>query len=247
MISRAQNKYIRSLAVQKYRNEHKVFIAEGIKIVSEWLSSNWPIQWIAATRQWLDAHQPLISQHPEAGIIEVTEKELEEISCQPSPNQVLLVVHLPEATTVPEINDWCLALDTIQDPGNMGTIIRIADWFGIQHIICSEGCVDIWNPKVVQAAMGGHLRVQAHYVPLAETLSGLQVPIYAAALNGESIYSLWKPKPGILLIGNESKGISAQLMALATQKVTIPRQGGAESLNAAVSTGILCALLAGKG
>jgi TrmH family RNA methyltransferase len=139
--------------------------------------------------------------------------------------------------------EWCLALDDVQDPGNMGTIIRIADWFGIKHIACSPGCVDVYNPKVVQSAMGSHLRVQVHETELGDFIKGLGLPVFAATLHGENVYQLPKPGYGILLLGNESKGVSEELINIATRKVTIPGKGGAESLNVAVSAGILCALL----
>ena len=153
------------------------------------------------------------------------------------------MVPMPAAKTVPVINEWCLALDDIQDPGNMGTIIRIADWFGIGHIICSPACVDVYNPKVVQSAMGGHLRVGIYEADIAAFLDATPLPKIAATLNGENVYAMARLKAGVLIIGNESKGVSARVAALATQKVTIPRRGGAESLNAGVSAGILCALL----
>ena len=158
---------------------------------------------------------------------------------------VLLVVSLPAAIELRDFK-WCLALDDIQDPGNMGTIIRIADWFGWEQIVCSPGCVDIYNPKVVQAAMGGHLRVNIITEDLATYLPKVNKPVFAAALNGENIYDIPKQQEGVLIIGNESKGISDPIMQLANKKVTIPRLGGAESLNAGVSAGILCALLSGK-
>lgn len=153
---------------------------------------------------------------------------------------------MPEETPCTPGREWILALDGIQDPGNMGTIIRVADWFGIGHIAVAPTCVDVYNPKVVQAAMGGHLRVAIHTADLTTLIQNSRMPVLAAALDGESIYTLNKPEYGILVIGNESKGISAEIMNLATHKITIPRIGGAESLNAAVSAGIICAELVGK-
>ncbi len=243
MLSKTQNKYIRSLTLQKNRNEHKVFIAEGAKIAEEWLRSNARIQKIVATSLWTDANMELIGKHIEAELHIVTEAELLSISSLSTPNQVLLVVHRNEEKTIPIMTEWCLALDNIQDPGNMGTIIRIADWFGINHVVCGEGCVDVYNPKVVQSAMGGHLRVNMYETDLAQFLETSKIPVIAATLDGENVYKTTKPAAGILVIGNESKGVSEKIMATATQKVMIPRRGGAESLNAGVSAGILCALL----
>ena len=243
MLSKAQNKYIRSLTQQKFRNEYKVFIAEGEKIALEWLKSNNHIQMVIATEEWAKQNKTVISKHKEAELHIVNYTELEALSGLQTPNEVLLVVPMPAAKTVPVINEWCLALDDIQDPGNMGTIIRIADWFGIGHIICSPACVDVYNPKVVQSAMGGHLRVGIYEADIAAFLDATPLPKIAATLNGENVYAMARLKAGVLIIGNESKGVSARVAALATQKVTIPRRGGAESLNAGVSAGILCALL----
>ncbi len=243
MLSKAQNKYIRSLTQQKFRNEYKVFIAEGEKIALEWLISNNPIQMVIATEEWAKQNNTVISKHKEAELHIVNYTELEALSGLQTPNEVMLVVPVPAVKTVPTINEWCLALDDIQDPGNMGTIIRIADWFGISHVVCSPGCVDVYNPKVVQSAMGGHLRVSIYEADIATFLAATPLPKIAATLNGENVYEMERLNAGVLIIGNESKGVSGKVAALATQKVTIPRKGGAESLNAGVSAGILCALL----
>lgn len=245
MLSKAQNKYIRSLSQQKYRKEYNVFIAEGDKIAREWLASDASIQVIAATADWADQYSGLIDAHPEAVVHIVTDDELKAISTLQAPNKVLLVVHAPKTTFEMPQNDWCLALDGIQDPGNMGTIIRIADWFGIKYLLCAPGCVEVYNPKVVQAAMGGHLRVQVYEGEILPLLQQTTMPILAAALDGENIYHVTKPSAGIIVIGNESKGISKEIMELATHKIKIPGKGGAESLNAGVSAGIICALLVG--
>lgn len=246
MLSKAQNKYIRSLSLQKYRKEHNVFIAEGDKIAREWLASGATIRHIAATYDWAETNRRLIEQHGGAELHIVDEAQLKSISTLQTPNQVLLVVEMPMPDEAMPSNEWCIALDDIQDPGNMGTIIRIADWFGVRHIICSPGCVEIYNPKVVQSAMGGHLRVNIRTAPLDEFLSQANMPVYAAALNGQNIYQIAKPAYGVLVIGNESKGISEAILNKAQHKLTIPRLGGAESLNAAVSAGIICALLMGQ-
>jgi TrmH family RNA methyltransferase len=246
MLSKAQNKYIRSLTQQKFRSEHNAFTAEGEKIAMEWLQSKAPIQMIVCTANWAEEHAAAIARHKEAELIVVKEHELSALSSLQTANHVLLVVPTPVAKSVPVFKDWCIALDNIQDPGNMGTIIRIADWFGIKDIVCSPGCVDVYNPKVVQSAMGGHLRVNIYEADLTTTLPAVTLPKIAAALEGESIYNMQRPGAGMLIIGNESKGISPAVMELADRRVTIPRRGGAESLNAGVSAGILCALLVGE-
>lgn len=243
MLTKAQNKYIRSLTQQKFRDEYKVFIAEGEKIALEWLSSAANVKMIIATAAWAQRHSAVIAKHTEAEVYIVKEHELEPLSALQTANHVLLVVPFTEKKQVPVINEWCLALDEIQDPGNMGTIIRIADWFGIRYIVCSPGCVDVYNPKVVQSAMGGHLRVNLYACELLPFLRGTELPKFAATLEGENVYNIKRQNAGVLIIGNESKGISEKVLSAATRKVTIPRRGGAESLNAGVSAGILCALL----
>ena len=170
----------------------------------------------------------------------VEDFELGKISALSTPNQVLGIFKKIQQGSVNVAGQISLALDTIQDPGNLGTIIRIADWFGVINIICSENCVDIYNPKVVQSTMGSLGRVEVVYTNLFEFLNrNNSIPIYAAALNGKSVGELKELKEGILLIGNESKGISAEVMQMATEKITIPKYGMAESLNAAVATGII--------
>lgn len=244
MLSKAQSKHIRSLTHQKFRNEHQQFIAEGAKIAGEWLSSKHKILRVIATIQWINENRLQIAAHPEAEVVEVTEQELTSITALQTPNNVLLVVAYPAAQTLPvAANKWYMALDNIQDPGNMGTLLRIADWYGIGHVLCNDQCVDVYNPKVVQSAMGAHTRVVVHYTDLPVAISQLHMPVYAAVLGGTNVYECSRSESGVLVIGNESKGISEAVTALATHCVTIPRKGGAESLNAAVSAGILCALL----
>ncbi len=243
MLSKAQNKYIRSLSQQKYRKEYNVFIVEGDKIAREWLATTARIQMIVATVAWAEQNNSLISAHPEATLHTVESHELQAISGLQTNNSALLVVHNDAAGLPEAINEWCIALDNLQDPGNMGTIIRIADWFGIRHIICSPDCVEAYNPKVVQSAMGGHLRVNVYEADIKSFLANTSMPVVAATLHGESVYEMKRMNAGVLVIGNESKGISAEVQALATMQVTIPRKGGAESLNAGVSAGILCSLL----
>lgn len=243
MLSKAQNKYIRSLTQQKFRNEYREFVAEGEKIAGEWLAAGSSIKMIVATEEWVAENKYVISKHSEAELYIAKDFELAAVSSLQTPNKVLLVVSMPEKKTIPDMHEWYLVLDGIQDPGNMGTLIRIADWFGINHIVCSQGCVDVYNPKVVQSAMGGHLRVNIYEEDILPFLTKSKLPVIAATLDGENVYSMGRQDAGILVIGNESKGVSAQVAAKATKKVMIPRKGGAESLNAGVSAGILCALL----
>lgn len=233
------------MALQKNRQEHRVYLAEGDKLVREWLQNDAPVQHIVCLAEWIEANKALISRHPEAELTVVEAYELEAISTLKTPNQALVVAPFPTPSPLPA-NEWCLALETVQDPGNLGTIIRIADWFGIKHVVCSEDCADAFSPKVVQSGMGGHLRVQLHKTDLRQFIASATIPVIAATLNGTDAYDAQRQDAAILMIGNESKGLSEGLISLATERITIPRRGGAESLNAAVSAGILCALLVGR-
>ncbi len=246
MLSNAQSKYIRSLSQQKYRKQYNVFTAEGDKIAREWLASDAGVQMIVATADWAEKNSEVLIRHPGAEHCIVTEQELEKVSTLQTPNKVLLVVSMPGAEPILPRQGWSIALQQIQDPGNMGTIIRIADWFGIEHVIASPDSVDYYNPKVVQAAMGGRLRVKLHTTDMSIFLQETALPVLAATIDGGSIYTIDNPGEGIILIGNESKGLPADLLQHATHRVTIPRKGGAESLNAAVSAGILAAFFAGR-
>jgi TrmH family RNA methyltransferase len=238
MLVKSQVKYIQSLGQKKSRDESGVFIAEGPKIVSELLQEiPGQVQQVLGLKEWLTDHSKLLQG---IDVIEISPAELEKISQLQTPNQVLAV--LRKFDEVSEINGdgkLILALDTIQDPGNLGTIIRIADWFGIEHIVCDRDSADHYNPKVVQATMGSIARVKLLYTDLAGWLAQQKTVIYAAALDGENITTMQKPAEGIIIIGNESKGISPAILQLVTKKITIPQKGKAESLNAAVATGII--------
>lgn len=245
MLSRAQIKYIRSLTRQKYRKEHGAFIAEGDKIAREWLAAEQPVRLIVATGEWLTGASELVARHPEATVVTTDEAGLSQVSALQTPNGVLLVVAMPPPPAELPREGWVLALEDIQDPGNMGTLIRIADWFGVGDVVCSPGSADFYNPKVVQAAMGGHLRIRLHEADLHAYVRTTSLPAVAATLKGASVYTMKPLTEGILLIGNESRGLSAELTEAATHQVTIPRRGGAESLNAAVSAGIIFSHLIG--
>ena len=235
MLSKNEVKYIQSLCHKSQRNADKVFVAEGPKLVHELVLANVDVLHIYGLKDWIDTRE-----NHSFSVTEISPKELEKISQLQTPNQVLLIArqHLPSGK--PIVNNHCiLALDGIQDPGNMGTILRIADWFGIKQLVCSLDCVDIYNPKVVQSTMGSITRVQCWYTNLNEWLAGVEVPIYGALLNGKNVYDVEKIEEGIIVIGNESKGIRSDVLSLITHPVTIPKKGSAESLNAAVATGII--------
>jgi TrmH family RNA methyltransferase len=243
MITKAQVKEIRALATAKGRTEQNAFMAGGDKLAREWLSAEGAIRYVVALQGWLDRHHAMIARHPEAEVIAVSDEELGRASSMQSPNGALIVAPIPPPPSRLPHNEWCIVLDTIQDPGNLGAIIRIADWFAIGHVVCSPGCADYYNPKVVGAAMGGHLRVRLHVAALPAFLASCGMPVLAATLRGTPAGALPKTRSAALVIGNESKGISPEVLKHATQEVTIMRRGGAESLNAAVSAGILVASL----
>lgn len=241
MLSKSNTKYIQSLHHKKYRDLENSFIAEGSKVVLELLQSNcFTCHQLFGIEAWLKQYEPIIRKNYSGPMQPVTDFELEKISALTTPNQVLAVFKKGAPVSFSAVGKITLALDQIQDPGNMGTIIRIADWFGIEAIICSTQCADIYNPKVVQSTMGSLGRVKIIYTDLAGWLQQYNsINIYAAALNGEKIQTLTGLREGIFVIGNESKGISNEVMELASQKITIPKTGIAESLNAAVAAGII--------
>lgn len=239
MLGKLKLKYIQSLGHKKLRDEEGVFIAEGPKLVAELLSSgNMVIKQLVALPAWIEDNAVITGK---IETIAVTEDELGKISQLTTPNKVLAVVKKQDPPKeIKTKGSIVLALDTIQDPGNLGTIIRIADWFGIGQLVCSDNSADMYNPKVVQSTMGSIARVNVMYTELASWLSSqTDVRIYAASLAGQDITRMKKLDEGIIVIGNESKGISEKIMNLANVKITIPRKGDAESLNAAVATGII--------
>ena len=240
MLVKSKIKYIQSLSQKQFRDSGNVFVAEGPKLVEELMQTkNVKIKEVFATSEWLRAHAI------DAEVTEVDEAMLDRISFQKTPNQVLAICTRPVfRSSINVTGNLVLLLDGIQDPGNLGTIIRTADWFGIYQVVCSQHCADVFSPKVVQASMGSIARVQVLYTSLIEFIDQFPgKPLLAAALDGEEIRQLDPMKEGMLIIGNESKGITASLLARATKKIKIPGRGGAESLNAAVATGILLAYI----
>ena len=249
MLSHNQIKYINSLKIKKYRQSHNAFFVEGEKGVSELLNSSMKPLKLFALSEWLQNNSSQIDQK-NIEWQEITEAELKKISDLVTPNQVLAVAELPQ-THIPApvvSSGMALMLDGIRDPGNMGTILRTADWFGIRTIICSGDSVDVFNPKVVQATMGSFARVSIYYTDLIEYIKKLNsnIPIFGALLEGPDITQKTFTNAGIILIGSESHGISKQLIPYVNEPIHIPRisfPGGdnnAESLNASVANGIIC-------
>jgi TrmH family RNA methyltransferase len=241
LISKNQIKLIQSLKQIKFRREYGLFVAEGVKIVEELIKSEIIVKEIYGLLEWVEENQDVCEK---AGIevFRVNQKELERISNLSTPNQVLSVCEIPKWEIVDAKADQIqLALDGIRDPGNLGTIIRTADWFGVEKIVCSEDCVDVYNPKVVQATMGSIARVKVLYTELPQYLAKARADVYATVLGGESIFDS-KPGKGIYIIGNESRGIRANVLQHATHRISIPSKGGAESLNASIASGIVMAI-----
>ena len=230
MITKNQIKFIKSLSLKKNRIKEQLFIAEGEKVVSELLRSDFEIKNIYATKEWKVSND---------NITQISNAELQRISNLKSPNKVLAVVQFKNHKIIKH-DGITLVLDEINDPGNLGTIIRMCDWFGVKQIICSKNTVDIFNPKVVQSAMGSAFRVQVNYTDLENYLSEIKTPIYGAFMDGKNLKEVKLPKSAHLVMGNEANGISAEINKLITDKVAIKNIGkSAESLNVAVATSIL--------
>lgn len=238
MVSKSQLKYIQSLGQKKHRDNEGVFIAEGPKLVKELIEcENVDVVQLYALKEWMDDNEKLLASINKTAI---NQTELERISQLTTPNKVVAIVKQFEPTEPLANGKISLVLDAIRDPGNFGTIIRIADWFGLPQIICSTDCAELYNPKVVQATMGSIARVNVFYTDLplwVKRQSGVR--IYAAMLEGKDVTKMAVIREGLIVIGNESAGIGETLLQYANEKISIPRKGSAESLNAAVAAGIL--------
>ena len=243
-ISKSEIKLINALKTSHGRKKHGVFLVEGPKIIEELLHSNFNIKLLIATDEWYQENSKLVNE-PYARIVK--SKDLERVSQLSTANQVLAIVNAPTESEfrIPD-NELILVLDTIQDPGNLGTIIRTADWFGINTILCSKETTDAYSPKVVQSSMGSVFRKDIHYADLKEILeqNTAQLPIYGSLLNGENIYQTPLEQKGFIVIGNESKGISTEIQKLITQAIYIPQDENSktESLNASIATGIILSI-----
>ncbi|MBD1431327.1 RNA methyltransferase [Sphingobacterium sp. DN00404] len=244
MLSKAQISLITSLQHKKFRKQHGLFIVEGVKSVLEFLSSDYQVHSLYTTAE---ARTKMGNLPQKLKCIAVSTAEFQKISGLTNPQGVLALVHLPPS----EGFNWTilrqqhtLLLDDIQDPGNLGTIIRTAEWFGINNIICSMGTVDAFNPKVVQATMGSLARVKIYYTPLADFIDQSEMPTFGALLDGKSIYKTDFGDAALIIMGNEGNGISDEIVEKVDHPITIPRIGQAESLNVAVATTIFCSEIA---
>lgn len=251
MLSKNDISFLHSLKQKKFREQHQVFLAEGVKLVEELVHSTYRVREIYSDSALLDYFTCMKGRDP-IRLVEVKQSEMERITALSSPSPVLALVEIPASSS--RLHDaptgLVLALDEIRDPGNLGTIIRIADWFGIDRVVCSHGCVDVYNPKVVQATMGSIARVDVTYVDILDYLSENArqgVPIYGTFLQGTNIYHTDLTPQGVIVIGNEANGISAEVDRVITRRISIPStphtlpfQNSAESLNASIATAIVC-------
>lgn len=246
MLSKRRIQYIKSLELKKNRKAEGVFLAEGPKLIEE-LAGHFVCRFAVATRPWIDAHPHLLDTDD---LTEATDDELSRASLLKTPQQVLAIFEQRKEENIPAhtaAQSLCLALDGVQDPGNLGTIVRLADWFGIEHLFCSPDTADIYNPKAIQATMGGLARVRLHYTSLPLLINSLDshVPVYGTLLDGTDIYSQPLTENGLIIMGNEGKGISPDVRRLVNRKLYIPNyptgRETSESLNVAIATAIVCA------
>jgi TrmH family RNA methyltransferase len=233
MVSKNQIKLITGLVQKKNRTKYQLFIAEGIKVIQELFQSDFELVHLYTVAN-------LNIQVPSDKITQITDNELKRISALTTPNECLALFKIPISSKIND-QELIVALDDIRDPGNLGTIIRLCDWFGVKQLICSETTVDVFNPKVVQATMGSLARVTVVYANLAEVLKKTKLPVYGTFMDGNNIYTEHKTREGIIVMGNESNGISKNIEQLIQRKITIPRFGTqqkTESLNVATATAI---------
>ncbi len=234
MLTKNQIKYITQLKQKKFRDLNKIFVTEGFKVINELLDSTLQLEHIYTTKQ-------LNFKVSKEFITEITDTELKKISSLTTPNDCLALFKMKEEV-MPQQNGLKVALDSVRDPGNLGTIIRLCDWFGITDLICSNETVDVYNPKVVQATMGSLTRVNIFYTNLVDYLKNSNEPVYGTFMDGTNIYKTNLPTSGIIVMGNEANGISSAIEALVTAKIAIPRFGDlqqTESLNVATATAII--------
>lgn len=233
-LSKNHIKLITSLQQKKYRLKHKLFVAEGIKVVEELLDSSFELELLFTIENFINSVS-------EDKLIVVSNNELKKISQLKTPNKVLGLFKIPKKKDI-ENKGLILVLDAVNDPGNLGTIIRLCDWFGIEKLICSQDTVDCYNQKVVQASMGSLTRVEIFYTDLIDFLNETSLPTFIADMNGKNIYENELPKEAILIMGNEANGVSKEVSNIVNSKVSIPRFGKnqeTESLNVATATAIL--------
>jgi len=239
-LSKNKAAFIRQLAFKKHRLAQAAFVLEGKKGTEALLASDYTIKCIVGTSFFFLKNKNIVETFPSTiEVFKAPKESLSRLGSLVHNHEVLAVAAIPKPTE-PHLSGLTLALDGIQDPGNLGTIIRIADWYGIRTILCAQTTVELYNPKVLQASMGSFLKVDLHYVDLPDYLKSLNLPIVGAMLEGKPVRDFAFPDHGILVIGNESHGIQPAIQAVLTDSVFIPRYGTANSLNASIATAVLC-------
>ncbi len=232
MLSKNQIKYIKRLGQKKFRLQEQVFVVEGVKTINELLQSHFELLQLYTTASFnIDAKAENL----------ISENDLNRISFLKTPNKALAIFKMPKSEAI-DLEGLVVAIDDVRDPGNLGTIIRLCDWFGIKDLVCSKQTVDCYNPKVLQATMGSITRVNISYIDLDVFLKDIKIPVFGAFMDGENVYATELPKKGILVMGNEANGISKQIEDAVTKRIAIPRFGAlqaTESLNVATATAIL--------
>jgi TrmH family RNA methyltransferase len=236
MISKANTQLVKGLQDKKQRQKYGHFLVEGEKSIAELLKSKFKVRKVFALESWIRKNNSISS---DIQVYSVDEKELRQISSHAAPQEALAIADIPAERPLDLSSGFTLALDEIQDPGNLGTIIRIADWYGIRQIICSKGCTDVYSPKCINSTMGSFLRVNVVYGDIVSLAEQSGQKLIVSTFDGDNIHKTNLPEKGILVIGNEGHGIQQRIIDKAAYKLTIPRFGSAESLNAAVSTAIL--------
>lgn len=242
MLSKNKIKYVNSLSIKKNRKEERVFVAEGNKLVTDLILSL-SCKMLIATKEWLECNKNVVTEET----ICATHEEIKKISQQKTPQDVIAIFYQLQYDMSKNIgqDNICLVLDDIQDPGNLGTIVRIADWFGVEDIVCSTNSADIYNSKVVQATMGAIARVRVHYTDIKTFLMDKKEKIYGTLLDGDNIYEKELSRNGFIVMGNEGNGISQEVRELINSKLYIPNypqgRNTSESLNVAIATSIVCA------
>lgn len=238
-LSSRQAKFIKSLQLKKYRQQERFFIVEGAKNVLLLLASHYTVRMVVGTPIFLATHN--IPGQGDTAVFQAEEATLASIGTLTTNKAVLAVAQMPAHTfSAPPGDVWGLVLDNIRDPGNLGTIVRMADWYNIPALICSPSTVDLYNPKVLHASMGSFTRVRVYYTPLASFLNNTSWPILGTFTTGANIHCTSLPFPGLIVVGNESQGISPDVLPYIQQRISIPRYGQAESLNAAMAAAIVC-------
>ena len=241
MFSKQQQKYVQSLQIKKYRQEHQRFLVEGAKSVVELLNADFEIELLLCTERFFLENEKKLKK---ISVEQISQSELEKSGTLQSNDAALAVVKMRENKfLVADENEFVLILDDIRDPGNLGTILRIADWYGIKKVICSENTVDFYNPKVISASMGSFSRIDVYYSIISEYIESINkhvnIEIIGTFLNSENVHRFEFPTNGYIVLGNESKGISAEVEKFITKKITIPRFGHAESLNVGIATAVV--------